>query len=80
VQSYNVLLCRDAAAANISLKGNDPWQAMAVADAWGPHFAIMRDAIQSAWRLEGSNGKALPVLPSLLPGGQNTVPHSLFCI
>uniref|UniRef100_A0A383VVP7 Uncharacterized protein n=1 Tax=Tetradesmus obliquus TaxID=3088 RepID=A0A383VVP7_TETOB len=62
-------LGRDAAAANISMKGDKALQPMAVADASGPHFAIMQDAIQAAWRLQGPqhNGKALPVVPMLLP-------------
>jgi hypothetical protein len=65
--------CRDAAAANVSLKSGVPWQPMVVTDAAGPHFAIMREAIQAAWRLGGRPSRAVPVLPVLLPGGKQHV-------
>jgi hypothetical protein len=71
--------CRDAAAANVSLKSGVPWQPITVADAAGPHFNIMRQAIQSAWKLSGPHIKPVPVLPVLLPGGKQHLVHHCSC-
>lgn len=65
-----LLLYRDAAHAEVALSyfaNQVPVEPVPVADAAGPHFAIMREAIQQAWKLEDT-GQPVHVVPLLLPG------------
>jgi hypothetical protein len=39
-----------------------------VADHQGPHFAIMKAALQQHWKLDQPGSPAVPVLPVLVPG------------
>lgn len=59
-------LGRDAATASVELaRDGGAAVVMRVADAGGPHFAVLASAIQRAWR--PADGGELPVLPVLMP-------------
>lgn len=58
---------RDLPHATISVKRQGQMH-IPVADVSGPHFAVLKAALQQHWRLDTPGEPAVPVLPMLLPG------------
>lgn len=59
--------CRDLPYATIHFEDNHAFD-NPVADASGPHFAVIRAALQQHWRLDQPGSPPVPVLPVMLPG------------
>jgi hypothetical protein len=60
------LLIRDLPHATIKVDA-DSAASGPVADHQGPHFAIMKAALQQHWKLDQPGSPAVPVLPVLVP-------------